>query len=155
MLLEAMMGVLDKLKIVALAPKMKRSVEQDRRAKLVEQLAEQLKLVEAALGGTEYQRSKAVWVTDDLGNRTKVQRPVKLRQWWTVGANGAVQFGLRYGAVPLEVKAGMSAVEVTKLADIPLLIKALVQAVDQGELDAAIDTVTAARKTKSKRGVAA
>ena len=97
------MGVLDKLKIVALAPKMKRSVEQDRRAKLIEQLAEQLKLVEAVLGGTAYQRSKTVWVTDDVGNRSKVQRPVKLRQWWTVGANGAVQFGLRYGAVPLEV----------------------------------------------------
>ena len=149
------MGVLDKLKIVALAPKVKRSVEQDRRVKLVEQLAEQLKLVEAALGGTAYQRSKAVWVTDEAGNRSKVQRPVKLRQWWTVGTNGAVQFGLRYGAVPLEVKAGMSAVEVTKLADIPLLIKALVQAVDQGELDAAIDTVTAARKSKSQRGAEA
>jgi hypothetical protein len=149
------MGVLDKLKIVALAPKVKRSVEQDRRVKLVEQLAEQLKLVEAALGGTAYQRSKAVWVTDDAGNRSKVQRPVKLRQWWTVGANGAVQFGLRYGAVPLEVKAGMSAIEVTKLADVPLLIKALVQAVDQGELDAAIDAVTAARKSKSKRGAEA
>ena len=149
------MGVLDKLKIVALAPKVKRSVEQDRRAKLVEQLAEQLKLVEAALGGTAYQRSKTVWVTDEAGNRSKVLRPVKLRQWWTVGANGAVQFGLRYGAVPLEVKAGMSAVEVTKLADIPLLIKALVQAVDQGELDAAIDAVTAARKGKSKRGAGA
>jgi hypothetical protein len=155
MLREAVMGVLDKLKIVALAPKVKRSVEQDRRAKLVEQLAEQLKLVEAALGGTAYQRSKTVWVTDEAGNRSKVLRPVKLRQWWTVGANGAVQFGLRYGAVPLEVKAGMSAVEVTKLADIPLLIKALVQAVDQGELDAAIDAVTAARKGKSKRGAGA
>ena len=99
------MGVLDKLKIVALAPKTKRSVEQDRRVKLVEQLAEQLKLVEAALGGTAYQRSKTVWVTDDAGNRSKVQRPVKLRQWWTVGTNGAVQFDLRYGAVPLEVRA--------------------------------------------------
>ena len=149
------MGVLDKLKIVALAPKVKRSVEQDRRVKLVEQLTEQLKIVEAALGGAAYQRSKSVWITDDLGNRTKAQRPVKLRQWWTVGANGAVQFGLRYGAVPLEVKAGMSAVEVSKLADIPLLIKALVQAVDQGELDAAIDAVTAARKGKSKRGAEA
>ena len=149
------MGVLDKLKIVALAPKVKRSVEQDRRAKLVEQLAEQLKLVEAALGGTAYQRSKSVWVTDDAGNRSKVQRPVKLRQWWTVASNGAVQFGLRYGAVPLEVKAGMSAVEVTKLADVPLLIKALVQAVDQGELDAAIDAVTAARKSKAKRAAEA
>ena len=149
------MGVLDKLKIVALAPKVKRSVEQDRRVKLVEQLTEQLKIVEAALGGAAYQRSKSVWITDDAGNRSKAQRPVKLRQWWTVGANGAVQFGLRYGAVPLEVKAGMSAVEVSKLADIPLLIKALVQAVDQGELDAAINAVTAARKGKSKRGAAA
>lgn len=149
------MGVLDKLKIVALAPKVKRSMEQDRRVKLVEQLTEQLKIVEAALGGAAYQRSKAVWITDDAGNRTKAQRPVKLRQWWTVGANGAVQFGLRYGALPLEVKAGMSAVEVSKLADIPLLIKALVQAVDQGELDAAIDAVTAARKGKSKRGAEA
>ena len=91
---------------------------------------------------------------EDVGNRSKVQRSVKLRQWWTVGTNGAVQFGLRYGAVPLEVKAGMSAIEVSKLADVPLLIKALVQAVDQGELDAAIDAVTAARKGKSKRGVA-
>ena len=148
------MGVLDKLKIVALAPKVKRSVEQDRRVKLVEQLTEQLKIVEAALGGAAYQRSKSVWITDDAGNRSKAQRPVKLRQWWTVGANGTVQFGLRYGAVPLEVKAGKSAVEVSKLADIPLLIKALVQAVDQGELDAAIDAVTAARKGKSKRGAA-
>lgn len=149
------MGVLDKLKIVALAPKLKRSVEQDRRVKLVEQLTEQLKIVEAALGGAAYQRSKAVWITDDAGNRTKAQRPVKLRQWWAVGDKGTVQFGLRYGAVPLEVKAGMSAVEVSKLADIPLLIKALVQAVDQGELDAAIDAVTAARKGKSKRGAEA
>ena len=145
------MGVLDKLKIVALAPKVKRSVEQDRRVKLVEQLAEQLKLVEATLGGTTYQRSKTVWVTDDMGNRSKFQRSVKLRQWWTVGTNGAVQFGLRYGAVPLEVKAGMSAIEVSKLSDVPLLIKALVQAVDQGELDAAMDAVTAARKSKGKR----
>lgn len=145
------MGVLDKLKIVALAPKVKHSVEQDRRAKLVEQLKEQLKLVEAALGGAAYQRSKDVWITDDAGNRSKVQRAVKLRQWWTVGTNGAVQFGLRYGAVPLEVKAGMSAVEVSKLADIPLLIKALLQAVDQGELDEAIDAVTAARKRKAKQ----
>ena len=68
MLREAMMGVLDKLKIVALAPKAKASVEQDRRVKLVEQLAEQLKLVEAALGGTAYQRSKTVWITDDVGH---------------------------------------------------------------------------------------
>ena len=145
------MGVLDKLKIVALAPKVKGSVEQNRRAKLAEQLTEQLKLAEAALGGPAYQRSKTVWITDNAGNRSKVERPVKARLWWTVGTSGSVQFGLRYGAVPLEVKPGMSAVEVSKLADVPLLIKTLLQAVDQGEFDEAIDAVTNSRKPRTKR----
>ena len=42
------MGVLDKLKIVALAKQVKGTVEQERRKKLAEQLTEQLKLAEAA-----------------------------------------------------------------------------------------------------------
>jgi hypothetical protein len=138
MLLEANMGVLDKLKIVALTKQVKGTVEQERRKKLAEQLTEQLKLAEAALGGTTYQRTKAAWDTDAEGNRYRVQRPVKLRQWWTVGDGGAVQFGVRYGAVPLQLLPGKTAVEVAKLADLPVVIKTLMQAVEAGELDAAI-----------------
>ena len=50
MLREANMGVLDKLKIVALVTKTNGTVEQERRKKLAGQLTEQLKLAEAALG---------------------------------------------------------------------------------------------------------
>ncbi len=138
MLLEANMGVLDKLKIVALAKQVKGTVEQERRKKLADQLTEQLKLAEAALGGVAYQRTKAAWDTDAAGNRYRVQRPVKLRQWWTVGDGGAVQFGVRYGAVPLQLQPGKTAVEVAKLADLPVVIKTLLQAVEAGELDAAM-----------------
>ncbi len=138
MLREANMGVLDKLKIVALVTKKKGTVEQERRKKLVGQLTEQLKLAEAALGGVAYQRTKAAWETDADGNRYRVQRPVKLRQWWTLGDGGAVQFGVRYGAVPLQLQPGKTAVEVAKLADLPLVIKTLLQAVEAGELDAAM-----------------
>ena len=138
MLLEANMGVLDKLKIVALAKQVKGTVEQERRKKLAEQLTEQLKLAEAALGGMAYQRTKAAWETDAEGNRYRVQRPVKLRQWWTVGDGGTVQFGVRYGAVPLQLQPGKTAVEVVKLADLPVVIKTLMQAVEAGELDAAM-----------------
>ena len=138
MLLEANMGVLDKLKIVALAQNVKGTVEQERRKKLAEQLTEQLKLAEAALGGVAYQRTKAAWETDAEGNRYRVQRPVKLRQWWTVGDGGTVQFGVRYGAVPLQLQPGKTAVEVGKLADLPVVIKTLIQAVEAGELDAAM-----------------
>lgn len=33
------------------------------------------------------------------GNRYRVQRPVQLRQWWTVGDGGVAHFGVRYRAV--------------------------------------------------------
>ena len=55
-----------------------------------------------------------------------------------VGDGGTVQFGARYGAVPLQLEPGKAAVEVTKLADLPEVIKTLMQAVEAGELDAAM-----------------
>jgi hypothetical protein len=154
MLREAKMGVLDKLKIVAMVTKTKGTVEQERRKKLAEQLTEQLKLAEAALGGTTYQRTKAAWETDAEGNRYRVQRPVKLRQWWTVGDAGTVQFGVRYGAVPLQLQTGKTAVEVAKLADLPVIIKTLQQAVEAGELDTAVAAAMGSRGTKSNNTVA-
>lgn len=155
MLREANMGVLDKLKIVALAKHVKGTVEQERRKKLAEQLTEQLKLAEAALGGVAYQRTKAAWETDAEGNRYRVQRPVKLRHWWTVADGGVAQFGVSYGAVPLQLQPGKTAVEVAKLADLPVVIKTLLQAVEAGELDAAVAAAMGSRGAKSNKSVAA
>ena len=155
MLRAANMGVLDKLKIVAMVTKTKGTVEQERRKKLAGQLTEQLKLAEAALGGVAYQRTKAAWETDADGNRHRVQRPVKLRQWWTVGDGGVAQFGVRYGAVPLQLQPGKAAVEVTKLSDLPVVIKTLLQAVEAGELDAAVNTAMRLRGGKSTKTVTA
>lgn len=90
------MSGLSKLKIVALQPRKSVSAEQQRRIKLVEKLTEQLKLVEAALGGEEYQRTRWYWHTDEDGNRKRITRTVKLRQWWVLDGDGKVQFGLRY-----------------------------------------------------------
>ena len=143
MLLEAKMGVLDKLKIAGLAKQVKGTIEQKRRKKLAEQLTAQLKFAEAAVGGKAYQRTKAAWDTDAEGHR--VRRPVKLRQWWEVGESGAVQFGLRSGVVPLQLKLGKTAVEVTKLADLPVVIKTLLQAVETSAVDAAFAAAKGSR----------
>ena len=155
MLRDANMGVLDKLKIVAMMTKTKGTVEQERRKKLVGQLTEQLKLAEAALGGMAYQRTKAAWETDAEGHRYRVQRPVTLRQWWTVADGGVAQFGVRYGAVPLQLQPGKAAVEVAKLADLPVVIKTLLQAVEAGELDATVAAAMGSRGAKSNKSVAA
>jgi hypothetical protein len=143
------MGVLDKIKLVEMTRKVKASAEQQRRAKLIEQLQEQLKMAEAMLNGTVYERTKSTWDKDAEGNRVRLQKPVRVRAWWEVTGN-VVQFGLRYGAVPLQVQPGKSAVEVTKLAELPAVIKLLITAAEAGEMDAAIAGVMTKRVPKAK-----
>lgn len=143
------MGVLDKIKLVEMARKAKPTAEGQRRAKLIEQLQEQLKMAEAMLNGTAYERTKSTWDKDAEGNRVRVQKPVRVRAWWEATGN-AVQFGLRYGAVPLQLQPGKSAVEVAKLAELPAVIKLLITAAEAGEMDAAIAGVMAKRGLKEK-----
>lgn len=147
------MGMLDKIKLVEMKRKVKASAEQERRAKLVDQLQDQLKMAEAMLNGTAYERTKSTWDKDADGNRVRVQKPVRVRAWWEVAGN-AVQFGLRYGAVPLELQQGKSAVEVAKLAELPATIKLLISAAEAGEMDQAISAVMARRGSKAKTAAA-
>jgi hypothetical protein len=147
------MGVLDKIKLVEMARKAQPNAAQQRRDKLVEQLQEQLKMAEAMLNGTTYERTKSTWAKDGDGKRVRVERQVRVRAWWEVAGN-AVQFGLRYGAVPLQLQPGKSAVEVAKLAELPATIKLLITAAEAGEMDAAIAKVMEKRGSKSKPTVA-
>ena len=143
------MGVLDKIKLVEMARKAKANAEGQRRAKLIEQLQEQLKMAEAKLNGTVYERTKSTWDKDAEGNRVRVEKQVRVRAWWEVTGN-AVRFGLRYGAVPLQLQPGKSAVEVPKLAELPATIKLLITAAEAGEMDAAIAGVMVKRGPKEK-----
>jgi hypothetical protein len=149
-----MMSVLEKLKIVAITPKRALSVEQERRNKLARKLEEQLKLAEAKLGGPAYDRTKFHWHTDENGDRKRITRSVRLREWWVESPTGSIQFGLRYGAAPVEIQKGRNAVEVAKLEDLPATIKLLMKAVTEGELDDAIRFAATSRAPKLKRKAA-
>ena len=141
------MGMLDRIKLVEMKRKAKPNATQQRRAKLIEQLQEQLKMAEAMLNGTVYERTKSTWGKDAEGNRVRVEKQVRVRAWWEVAGN-AVQFGLRYGAVPLQLQQGKSAVEVAKLAELPATIKLLIAAAEAGEMDAAIAGVMEKRQKR-------
>ena len=142
------MGTLERLKLVAPAPKRKKSATDERRGKLIEQLQEQLKMAEAMLNGTTYERTTSTSAKDAEDNRVRVEKQVRVRAWWEVAGN-AVQFGLRYGAVPLQLQPGKSAVEVAKLAELLATIKLLIAAVEAGEMDTAIAGVMEKRGSKA------
>jgi hypothetical protein len=71
-----------------------------------------------------------------------------IRQWWQELENGTVQFAVRYGTKPLEMRTGLAAVEVAKLADLPAMIKTLIAAVQAGELDTQMAMAAVGRKPK-------
>ena len=129
------MALLEKLKVVASPATQPKTAEHQRRAKLIGRLQEQKALAEEKLGGDAYHRMRWVTVVNHEGEPVRVQRPVRLKQWWFKNAAGDVVLTIRYGAKPLVISNGMSAIEVGKLEELPSTIQTVIKAVDDGELD--------------------
>lgn len=133
------MSHLSKLKIVAQVAKRQQSKSEHRRAKLLEKLGDQLGMIEAQISGESFTRMRRVWDKDDNGQRVLVDRAKRMRPWyWTSGAGGCF-FSVWYGSKVLELKPGMTAVSVAKLEELPDVIRAIIEAVQAGELDAQIE----------------
>ena len=129
------MALLTTLKVVAKPNFTPTTAEERRRHKLIVKLQEQLCLAEAQLGGSPYMRMRWVDTVDGQGEPHRVQRPVRIKQWWCKNVAGSVLLTVRYGAKLLPIANGMTAIEVGSLADLPNTITTVIQAVDGGELD--------------------
>jgi hypothetical protein len=129
------MSLLKNLKVVASPANHAKSPEQFRRNKLIGKLQEQLALAEAQLGGRPYNRMRWITAANAEGEPVRIQRPVRLKQWWQKNVSGNVLLTVRYGARPLVISNGMTAIEMDKLEDLPSTISTVIKAVDAGELD--------------------
>ena len=129
------MAHLETLKVVAKPNFNPSTVEERRRHKLIVKLQEQLCLAEAQLGGSPYRRMRWVDTVDGQGEPHRVQRPVRVKEWWCKNVAGSVLLTVRYGAKLLPIANGMAAIEVGSLADLPNTITTVLKAVDAGELD--------------------
>jgi hypothetical protein len=138
------MSVLKSLTLVA-APKRTNDPVQQRRSKLVGKLQEQLALVEAELNGTSYKRIRSVVVANAEGEPVRVERPVRLKHWWSKSSSGRVLLTVRYGAAPMAIANGLTAIDVGQFADLPKTIATVIKAVDEGELDAELAAVAKER----------
>ena len=139
------MAHLDTLKIVAKPNFRPNTAEERRRHKLIIKLQEQQCLATAQLGGTPYRRMRWITKADSQGEPTRIQRPVRLKQWWFKDTSGTVLFSVRYGAKILSITKDNNAIEVGTLEQLPEVIKTLIQAVDAGELDTQLAAVKTER----------
>ena len=135
------MSHLSRLKIVAQQQRRLQTKTEHRRAKLLEKLDEQLAMVQALIAGERYTTTRRVWQTNDEGRRVSIDRPKRMRPWYWMSGAGGCYFSAWYGSKVIELKPGMTAIQVNKREDLPDAIRSVMEAVKQGELDIQIEDV--------------
>ena len=140
------MGHLDTLNIVAKPNMRPVTAEEQKRHKLIIKLQEQLNMIEAELNGTSYKRMKWVTSPNIHGEPERIQRPVRVKQWWMRDRTGNVVFAVKYGAKPIHISKDKSAIQVNSTADLPAVINTLIRAVDAGELDVQLSDIAKERQ---------
>ena len=136
------MSVLQTLKLTQ-KPVISFTAEAQRRQKLIVKLQEQLRLAESALGGNKYMRMRWTTIADADGEPQRVQRAVRMRQWFSKDAAGSVLMTVRYGRRLVEFSKGMNAIQVGEMSALPSVISQLITATEAGELDAQLATIAA------------
>ena len=112
-------------------------------------LAEQIEMAEAELAGKTFERMKRAWVTEN-GERKRVERAARIKKWWSKDAAGSVILRVFYGSKPVELQRGKVAIEVGAMDKLPVVLKAVKEAIIAGELDAEIGVIARERAPKKK-----
>ena len=102
-----------------------------RRNKVLDKIDEQILLA----SDNSYTPTKRVTVTDAEGNARIIDKPKRVKRWWSVQIDGKVLLTVRYGARAVEFEKGKDAIEVENVEALPAMLQTVRQAVSEGELD--------------------
>lgn len=111
-----------------------------RRNKMIGRIAEQIELATAQANGTRHLFTRVRSFTDkETGVRKQMETSKRVKAWWFVSDNGKLALTVRYGAKLLELAKGKYAIEVATPAELVDTLQIVRVAVENGELDDAID----------------
>jgi hypothetical protein len=116
-----------------------------RRNKLSNQLFQQIELARCMAEGKTYAPMRLRNIKDKhTGERRTVEAVKRIKQWWFVSDTGKVCLQVRYGTRVMELAKGKNSIEVTNAAELLSVLTAVKTAVEAGDLDAQIDSASAA-----------
>lgn len=120
------------------------------KGKLISNLETQLKCAEAMVAGDVHMITRMETVEGEDGE--KIRKPVKrpIRHWYWRDSEGKVRFAIRVLNKRIELDKGKADILVGKDEELPKVVKALLDAVNAGELDEQVKKAVEQRK-KAKR----
>jgi hypothetical protein len=120
-----------------------------RRNKLSSQLWEQIELARASADGRTYAPIKLRNVVNKVtGERTRIEAPKRVKQWWFIAETGRVCLQVRYGTRVLELTKGKNSIEVANSNELLSVLETVKKCVEAGELDAQIELASAAVRAR-------
>jgi hypothetical protein len=86
--------------------------------------------------------TRSKWVSDERGVKQLRELRKKVRSWWRTDATGNVVLKVVYGARAIEFEKGKAAVAFGKKDRLVLTIETVIVAVEAGELDAVLSSMS-------------
>ncbi|MEN3372626.1 DUF6641 family protein [Dechloromonas sp. ZS-1] len=145
------MAILSNLKLVSAQRNTHSSPVIQRRNKLLKQLFQQINLAKAQESGECYAPTYLKKVTNSVtGETATIQATKQVKQWWSYSDNGKINLFIRYGAKILTLGKNTNAIELSDKSKLVETLELIKQAVEAGEMDAAIETVSQATRKQFK-----
>lgn len=144
------MSIINKLKLVSSVPVRNVPPAIARRNKLCAKIEEQLLLATAKNEGKLYSPMRIKTITNEQGERVKVQVPKRVKEWYWTSQTGKINLAVRYGSKVLELAKGKNAIEIANNNELVDVLTQLKSAVVGGELDTAIENASSAVKANFK-----
>lgn len=144
------MSIINKLKLVSSVPVRNVPPAIARRNKLCAKIEEQLLLATAKNEGKLYSPMRIKTITNEQGERVKVQVPKRVKEWYWTSQTGKINLAVRYGSKVLELAKGKNAIEIADNNELVDVLTQLKSAVVSGELDTAIENASSAVKANFK-----
>ena len=130
-----MTSILSSLKVIA-RPKIEpKPPIISKRLRLIEKLDEQLAIAQAMLDGQPFEAYREKKVTDPETGEKKVVRKRKAVRPWYFDDKEHYFFEIRVGFKAMEIDKGKTAIDVGDKTQLPVVINAIIKAVEAGELD--------------------
>ena len=132
------MSALKALNLVAVPKHAANDPKQSRRNKLLTQLEQQRELAR----DENYVVRRQRWAKQADGSKQLVEHAKRVKRWWRADGSGSIYMVVRYGNKLLELDKGKAAIAVGAKDNLVAVLDAVILAVSEGTLDAAIEAVS-------------
>lgn len=141
------MGYIDNMKVVVATRPANQPPVIHRRNNLLNKLDEQILCARAKLEGRDFYVERTKIIANDEGTRTKIAHQKRINPWWYRNSEGKLVLELRYANKRIEIMRGKTGIEIENIDSLIPAIELLKKAVENGELDTGISSISKSVRT--------